>query len=174
MPLWPSSIMTSSGANGEIMNKLKMIAGVLLILLTGIAAGHLGTVFYFQNKIVTQGPPGLHHLIKKKITRNLRLTDAQQIKFDNIIKQTAEGFDIFRQKHHPEVELILTDCFAKINEILTPKQQKRFEKIKTRFKRGFRGPRKAHSERHRFRERSFSMPERLKADKTLSEESTNY
>lgn len=168
------NIIEKIRANGENMNKLKMIAGVLLILLTGIAAGHLGTVFYFQNKIVTQGPPGLHHLIKKKITRNLRLTDAQQIKFDNIIKQAEEGFDIFRQKHHPEVELILTDCFEKINEILTPKQQKRFEKIKTRFKRGFRGPRKAHSERHRFRKHSCPMPEELKADKILSEESTNY
>ncbi len=151
------------------MNKLKLIAGVLLIFLTGIATGHLGTVFYFQNKIVTQGPPGLHHLIKKKITRNLRLTDAQQIKFDKIITQAEKGFDAFRKKHHPEVERLLTDCFQKINDILDTGQQKRFEKIKTRFKRGFRGPGKNHSQRHRFRERPFPMPEELKTNQNLSE-----
>ncbi len=164
MPRWQSSITAYSGGNGGNMNKIKLIAGVLVIFLTGIAAGHLGTVFYFQNKIYTQGPPALHHLIKKKITRNLRLTNAQQIKFDKIITQAEKDFDAFRQKHHPEVELLLTDCFQKINELLTPEQQKRFEKIKTRFKRGFHGPRKDHSQRHRFREHSFPKPEEFKAD----------
>ncbi|MBC2716192.1 MAG: hypothetical protein HF978_12865 [Desulfobacteraceae bacterium] len=150
------------------MNKFKLIAGVLLILLTGIAAGHLGTVFYFKNKIYKQGPPALHHLIKKKISHELRLTQQQQIKFDRIIEQTEKDFDAFRQKHHPEVELILTDCFLKINEILTPGQLKKFEKIKNRFKRGFPGS-KGFSPRRHSRGQLFPLPEELKDQLDLTE-----
>jgi len=66
MTRWLSSITAQSGDSGGSMNRFKLIAGVLLIFMTGITAGHFGTVFYFKNKDFKQGPPALHHLIKKK------------------------------------------------------------------------------------------------------------
>lgn len=124
------------------MNKFKLISGVLLIFLTGVAAGHVGTFFYFQTVAFKQGPPALHHLIKNKISRHLKLTQQQQIKFDEIIAQAEKSFETFRQKHHPELEQNLDECFQKINEILTPEQQKKFKQIQNRFKRKFSGPKK--------------------------------
>jgi len=121
------------------MNRFKLIAGVLLIFMTGITAGHFGTVFYFKNKVFKQGPPALHHLIKKKISHELKLTPRQQVKFDKIIAQAEKEFNAFRQKHHPELKQNLNECFKKINEILTPEQQERFKQIQNRFERGFRG-----------------------------------
>jgi Spy/CpxP family protein refolding chaperone len=121
------------------MNKLKLIAGVLLIFMTGIAAGHFGTVFYFKNKIFKQGPPAFHHLIENKISRELKLTQQQKIKINKIILQAEKNFDSFRKKHRPELKLNLSGCFKKINEILTPEQQERFKQIQNRFERGFRG-----------------------------------
>ncbi len=173
MTRWPSFITAFSGANRGDMNRLKLIAGVLLIFFTGIAAGHLGTVFYFKNKIYKQGPPALHHLIKKKMSHELHLTQPQQIKFDKIIAQAEKNFDAFRQKHHPELEQNLTECFKKINEILTPAQQKKFEKIKNRFKRGFPGP-KGFSSRRPFGKRPFAQPDELEEILNLSEDQVKH
>jgi len=122
------------------MKQVKLIIGILLIFLTGMAAGHLGTAVYFKNKIYNQGPPALHHMIRHKITKHLQLTEAQQTEFERIITQAEKDFDAFRQNHHPEVEQIFADCFQKIAAILDPTQQKEFEKIKDRFNRGCNGP----------------------------------
>ncbi len=168
----PSSITAYSGVNGGNMNRLKLAAGVLLIFLTGIAAGHLGTVFYFENKIYTQGPPPLHHLIKKRVSHELQLSDQQQIQFENIIGQAEKNLDAFRQAHHPELEKILTDCFQKINVILTPDQQTKFEKIKNRFTHRFHGPKKFSSCRH-FNEPPFPESDELKEALNLNENQIN-
>jgi Spy/CpxP family protein refolding chaperone len=139
MTRWLSSITAFFGDSGGNMNKLKLATGILLIFLTGIAAGHFGTVFYFKNKIFKQGPPALHHLIENKISRELKLTQQQKIKINKIIVQAEKNFDSFRKKHRPELKQNLSECFKKINEILTPEQQKRFKQIQHRFERGFRG-----------------------------------
>lgn len=122
------------------MKRLKVVSGILLIFFTGMAAGHLGTAAYFKNKIFNQGPPALHHMIRHKITKNLKLSETQQKEFERIITQAEKEFDAFRQKYRPEVERIFADCFQKITVILDPMQQKRFEEIKDRFDRRCEGP----------------------------------
>lgn len=122
------------------MKRLKLTIGILLIFFTGMAAGHLGTSAYFENKIYRQGPPALHQMIRHKITKELKLSDAQQREFERIITRADKEFDTFRQRHRPEVERIFNECFQKISVILDPMQQKRFEKIKDRFNRRCEGP----------------------------------
>jgi len=155
---WRLFITAYSGGKGKPMKQLKLITGILLIFFTGMAAGHLGTVAYFKNKIYKEGPPALHHMLRHKITQNLQLTEAQQIKFERIIGQAEKDFDAFRQNHHAEVEQIFTDCFQKINGILDPKQQKQLEKIKKRFRFGFDGPESCSPSRH-FKDRPMPPPD---------------
>ncbi|MEZ4577510.1 MAG: hypothetical protein R2875_05700 [Desulfobacterales bacterium] len=121
------------------MKRFKLILGVLLIFVTGAAAGHLGTVYLFKNRMFNQGPPGIQHIFRQRIANELRLTDRQQTAFNRIMSLTENDFNAFRKKHRPEVEKIFTRCFGQIQEILRPDQQKKFEKMRNHFVRKLSG-----------------------------------
>lgn len=141
------------------MKRFKLIAGILLIFLTGAFAGHLSTVYLFKNKLYRQGPPAILHILSQRVSRALRLTPPQQAAFDRVVSQTEAQFRTFRKKHDPEIEKILTHYFEQVDDILRPDQREKFEQIKNRFKCRHSGSR-PFSPHHRPGEKKIRQPQK--------------
>ena len=112
--------------------KLKIIAGILVVFLLGTIIGALGTGVFVVHRIrrFTKGGPTLQKTwFMKRLTRRLRLTDAQQPEVANILDQTEEEINEFMQKSFSEFAEIMQRRNAQLKEILTPEQQKKLDEM---------------------------------------------
>jgi len=128
------------------MNTLKLCVGVLLVFILGALAGALGTKMYFKHRIeqfAKGGRPPLMHLLMRKISHELDLTETQQSKIEKIVDQTQVKLHDFRQKHHPELKRIIDNSFVLIKEKLNDEQKKKLDELHEELKsrRSRRGPR---------------------------------
>ncbi|MFP4307277.1 MAG: hypothetical protein ACLFRG_06090 [Desulfococcaceae bacterium] len=118
--------------------RAKMIAGVLLVFLTGAALGGLGTRIYMERRIrglVHEGPPA--KLVPRFIGRMLHELDLppdRRIEVEAIARELqAELLDL-RGKYRPELEAILSEHLDRVREKLTPEERARMDQFRERRK----------------------------------------
>lgn len=118
--------------------RAKMIAGVLLVFLTGAALGGLGTRIYMERRIrglVHEGPPA--KLVPRFIGRMLQeldLSPERRAEVEAIARELQTELIELRGKYRPELEVILSEHLDRIREKLTPEEQARMDEFRERRK----------------------------------------
>ena len=116
------------------MNKLRLIAGVILVFLVGALAGSLGTGLYLKHSIensVAGGPPPRLKkvLLIRRLSNELDLTEAQCTEIEKIVKEAEMRIFAIRRKYLPEIREITDQSFALMKEKLNPDQTEKLEKL---------------------------------------------
>jgi len=115
-----------------------MVAGVLLVFLTGAALGGLGTRIYMERRIrglVHEGPPA--KLVPRFIGRMLHELDLppeRRAEVETIARELQTELIDLRGKYRPELETILSEHLDRIREKLTPEEQARMDEFRERKK----------------------------------------
>lgn len=123
------------------MNKFKLLIGILLVFVLGVLAGSFGTGMFIQHRFekfvlddpVPGGPPhppGLMHLVMRKLDRELELTNDQRHKIEEIMSQTFEETHSIMSERHPGLEKLAQRNLERIKEILNPEQKEKMERLK--------------------------------------------
>ena len=170
------------------MKRWKILAVLLVIFLSGVVVGSLGTGIYVKKRIgmVMRVGPGhlMHKLFLKRLTHELDLDVAQQKKIEEILYQTSEELLVLHQQTRPKAHAILDRAVDRTKDYLSPEQVERLDEIvedmKTR-RAGFFGKGRAmdRAERQELVERILSemtkrldlTPEQLSRIRPVMEES---
>ena len=120
------------------MNKLKVWAGIGLLLLLGALAGSLATGMYFKHKIerFSKGErPPIKVVLMKKLSDELDLTERQRVEIEEILDQLQAKLLDLRRKHRPELGKLFDHSFGSIREKLNSEQKKEFDEIREELRR---------------------------------------
>jgi Spy/CpxP family protein refolding chaperone len=118
---------------------------VALVFASGVVLGAFGNRLYMASTVNAHPTP---EEVRKKVTaeyqQRLKLTDDQLAKLNMIMDETRARIDETRQKMHPAYQKIREEQQEKFRSMLTPDQQKEYEKIlkerEDRMKQNGRGP----------------------------------
>lgn len=131
------------------MNKLKVWIGIFLIFTLGTLTGVIGTRMYVKHRIeqfAGAKRPRIMHLLVRRLSRELDLTETQRAKIEKIMDQTQAKLRDLRSKYKPELESIITSSMesikAELNEAQKRKMDEIYAKLQThwRFRRHFHRP----------------------------------
>ena len=119
------------------MNRIKLAIGIILLLLLGAAAGSVGTGIYIRHRIehIAPGKPPKAHFLLRKLSRELDLTEAQQVEIRKILEESHTEISDLRRKFLPEIKEITDQSFALIKEKLNEEQKQKLDKLHGRLKR---------------------------------------
>ena len=106
--------------------------GLVLVFFAGIVAGVVGTRVVTRRVIqaVIQHPDLVRERIEHDLVRRLKLTPDQQAKVHITLTETQRELGDLRTEFQPRFVVIMTNAQSRISDVLTPEQQKKFEKIK--------------------------------------------
>ena len=120
------------------MSKSKAALGVLLIFSLGVLAGALGANVYFKYRMERlfskSEPPPVVHLFMQRLEGKLDLTETQRREIEAIVRQSHRELKNVRSKYRPEIEAIMNDTFAEIEQKLDLDQRRRFEEFREDFR----------------------------------------
>jgi len=119
------------------MKKWKLFTGVALVFVLGVVAGSLGTGFYHKYLFARhKGDPSARKaFILKRFCQKLDLTENQKNEFKGIIDQLEGKREQYFRKSRLELGKIMDQGFSQMREVLSPKQQKKFDELKKRHER---------------------------------------
>ena len=88
------------------MNKIKLAVGIILLLLLGAVAGSVGTGIYIRHRIEHIAPAKPHkaHFLLRKLSRELDLTEVQQVEIGKILEESHTEITALRRKFLPEIK----------------------------------------------------------------------
>jgi hypothetical protein len=112
------------------VKKLKLWSGLLVLFLSGIVIGAMGTWIIVENKAVdslTRGRPDIPGIIIKKLTRELDLDETQKERITKIVCRAYQELLELRKRHAPEKKEILERSRSMIKAELSPEQQKKLD-----------------------------------------------
>jgi hypothetical protein len=118
------------------MKTLKLLLLVGLVFLAGVVAGVVGTRVAIRHwmRSAIQRPQMVQALVEHRLQWRLQLDADQQAQVHQILSDAHNQLKELRQEYHPQAVVIISNADAKISALLTPAQQKRFEKMKQRNK----------------------------------------
>ncbi len=119
------------------MNKLKLVAGVILIFLVGALTGALGTGLYFSNRIDRFGPGGppprlRTSMVVERMTEDLGLTETQRREIERIVEQSESRIMAIRRTYLPEIKEVMDQSFELMKTKLDAEQKNKLESLKQR------------------------------------------
>lgn len=119
------------------MNRIKLAVGIILLLLLGAAAGSVGTGIYIRHRIehIAPGKPPKAHFLLRRLSRELDLTEAQQVEIRKILEESHTELTALRRKFLPEIKEITDQSFALIKEKLDGEQKQKLDKLHGKLKR---------------------------------------
>jgi len=119
------------------MSKWKIWVGLLVLFLSGVLIGSLGTRMYVRHKIsgmFAKERPVIRDLFFHRLTRELDLSKEQMQEIEQIASRAAEEFHALRREHRGEAEAILDQAVSEMRKYLSPEQQEQLERIRERMK----------------------------------------
>lgn len=141
------------------MTKFKIIAGIFVIFILGLAIGAMGMRFYVKYRIDqfmgTGPPPRIHPRLMAHLDRELHLTPSQRAQVDKIAEALSRDLFAIRLKLRPEIEETIDRHLDRMSDILDTEQQKRLEEFREKMKKRVF---KRRFERHHERGRSPNGP----------------
>jgi hypothetical protein len=119
------------------MNKIKLVVGIILLLLLGALAGSVGTGIYIRHRIehIRPAKPPKAHFLLRKLSRELDLTETQQVEIGKILEESHTEITALRRKFLPEIKDITDQSFAHIKEKLDKEQKQKLDKLHGKLKR---------------------------------------
>ena len=107
------------------MKKWKQIVGVALLIILGGLGGSIVTKAYFMRwYLVTRSSPQARtDFVMERISKNLNLTQDQEAKVQEIIRQVEEEF---QGKKRQDIERMMDE----IKKVLDSDQQKKLEALR--------------------------------------------
>jgi hypothetical protein len=116
------------------MKRWRLIIGVVVVFILGVLVGSLGTQLYQRqwSERFWKDPAERRALFLRKLTKELRLTEEQQQEFKVIIGDVDKNLEALHRERRAEVKEILDEGFSRMNEKLSPDQQKKLEELRAR------------------------------------------
>jgi hypothetical protein len=117
------------------MKRWKLVSGLLLVFVLGILAGAFGTRIYLKDRFahLRKDPKARQALIMRKLSRELELTQDQEIKVEKIVEQVGEKRREFFLKNRPKIKRIMDEGFLQIKKELNNDQQKKLDELREEF-----------------------------------------
>lgn len=117
------------------MKYLKPIVLLLLVFIAGISIGVVGTRYVIRRDIrqAIRKPEFVRLRIERELTRELALDAIQRAKLDEILVNLQQEIAKARAERQPRIRPLLSDTQRRLNEILTPEQQLKFEKYQAEY-----------------------------------------
>jgi hypothetical protein len=102
------------------------------VFLAGVAVGVVGTRAVVHRMVLTaiNDPDRVRHMIAHRLQRQLKLDSEQKAKVDEILEHTQKDLKDLRGDFAPQFYSIMSNAHTEISAVLTPDQQKRFEKFR--------------------------------------------
>jgi hypothetical protein len=122
----------------ENMIRLKLWAGLILVFILGAFAGSLATTMYYKDRterLTRYGHSARSHLLLKRLSKELDLTEAQKKEIGIIVDQFYTELSRIKQSVRPDIEKLRDESFAAIKEGLTDEQKKKFDELRKRLER---------------------------------------
>jgi len=113
------------------MTRWKLITGLALVFILGALAGTIGTGVYLKHRYPPRitNPEARKAFILEKFSKELNLTQDQEIKIGEIIQQMEGKRREYFLKHRLETE----QSMGQIRRELNADQQKRFDALREDF-----------------------------------------
>jgi len=122
------------------MKRGKLIAGLLVVFLSGVLVGALGTAFYVRNRVLSViegGPREMRKIIMERIDSKIGLSDDQRKRVNEIIKEAQDRYRKLREESSPEVQGIIDDADSMMRDVLEDEQKAKLkgmvDKLKKRW-----------------------------------------
>jgi hypothetical protein len=114
------------------MNNWKPAIALLLVFVAGIVLGAVGTRMIVQRDIrqMVANPGIVGERVELQLARRLRLDPTQRQRVNQILARTQMQLRETRLQVQPRLQEITGHAQADINAILTPVQQREFERLK--------------------------------------------
>lgn len=119
------------------MKKWRLWLGLVLVFLSGLVTGSIGTKLYLKHKFAGAwrgGPAAMRQSIVNRLTKELDLTKPQQIEIEKMVGEAQSKWLKIRVQHQPEINEIVENCVAQMKTELSTKQQKKLDIIHERVK----------------------------------------
>jgi Spy/CpxP family protein refolding chaperone len=122
--------------------KIKVIIGILVVFLFGAVIGALGTGIFIGHKIRQFGTDehALSKFFMHRLTRELKLTDAQQPAVAKIVDQTDKEIHNLVQKSLVDFAAIMQRRNTELKTVLTPEQQQKLDALTQQMHKRWPGP----------------------------------
>lgn len=113
------------------MRGLKASGVLVALYVLGVATGVLGFTLY-RTYAAPESPAGSRGRFDReryvgRLTGALQLQEGQRQQLDQILDDARDEFGKLRQTIHPQAQEIKQQARARIREMLSPDQQRRFE-----------------------------------------------
>ncbi|MBI4390257.1 MAG: hypothetical protein HY575_00050 [candidate division NC10 bacterium] len=113
------------------MKRLKVPGVLVAVYVLGIATGALGFTLY-RTYSAPPSPARWQGRFDReryvdRLTQALQLQEGQRQQLDRILDDARDEFGKLRQTIHPQAQEIKQQARARIREMLSPDQQRRFE-----------------------------------------------
>ena len=119
------------------MAKWKIWVALLVLFVSGVLIGSVGTRMYVRHKIsgiFSRERPAVRNLFVRRLTRELDLTREQREEIEEIASRAAEKFHNIHTQHRSEVEVIIDQSASEMKKHLSPAQQEQFDELRKRMK----------------------------------------
>jgi len=112
------------------MKKCMAWLGVLVIFLSGMVIGGVGTGLVIRHRVVEifeGGPMAVRKIMLKRMARELKLTAQQRPHVEEIVAETHDELIALRERSQPEMEHIIDRGVERLKEILDAEQTLKLE-----------------------------------------------
>ena len=120
------------------MNRFKLWVGLLLVFILGAFAGSLGTSIYYKDRterLARYGHSARSHLLLKRLSEELGLTEAQKKEIGHIVDQFHSELSRIKRSVRPDIKKLRDESLVAIKESLTDEQKKKFDELHKRLER---------------------------------------
>jgi Spy/CpxP family protein refolding chaperone len=115
------------------MKTFKTIFLLAMVFLAGIVVGAVVTRAVVRHVVreAVLHPEKVQTLMERNLTRRLRLDTGQEATLHQILSDAHTQLKELRQQYRPQIAGVFSNANGRINAMLTPEQQARFEKLKS-------------------------------------------
>ena len=125
------------------MKKSTVIAGLAVVLVSGIVIGAVGQLMYMHYRLARMnrlGLPGMRIHVLERMSTNLQLDDKQKTAIVAVLAQSYEDAAKLYDKQRPELQQLTDSTVARMRNELTPDQQKSLQAAWADFEKRHRKP----------------------------------
>ena len=117
--------------------KIKLVAGIVALFIIGGVIGLLGDRLYMEHKLrrLTEfNSEQRKAYILQKYTKELHLTEAQQVEIRKIIDEKSDEIAQNTQRYKEDIDKIRQRYDERIKALLNPEQRELYDEMKQRIK----------------------------------------
>lgn len=117
------------------MKKWKVWLAVILIFLSGVCTGTVGTGLVIRHKLTSmasEGSPAIGRIISTVLSHRLQLNADQQILVSKSVQQTQARLAALRHQYTPQAKQIIDEGITDVKKNLSLEQQAELDRLRTK------------------------------------------